>query len=57
MGLGLGTARDNQVFVGLNTLLRGGSKKKTIESVIMVIPRRSRVKEARSIWSLILKIV
>ena len=31
--------------------------KKPIESVIMVIPRRNKVEEAQSIWSLILKIV
>ena len=31
--------------------------KKTIESVIMVIPRRNKVEEAQSIWSPILKIV
>ena len=31
--------------------------KKKIESVIMIIPHRNRVEEARSIWSLILKIV
>ena len=30
---------------------------KKIESVIMVIPRQNKVKEARFIWSLILKIV
>ena len=35
----------------------GRLEKKPIESVIMVIPRRNKVKEARSIWSLILKIV
>ena len=37
--------------------VREGFKKKPIESVIMIIPRRNKVKEARSIWSLILKIV
>ena len=31
--------------------------KKNIESVIMIIPRQNRVKEAGSIWSLKLKIV
>ena len=31
--------------------------KKTIKFVVMIISCRSRVKEARSIWSLILKIV
>ena len=39
------------------TLAREGFNKKTIESVIMIISRRNKVKEARSIWSLILKIV
>ena len=38
-----------------NFLTKGRLKKKTIESVI--IPRRNRVKVARSIWSLILKIL
>ena len=31
--------------------------KKPIEPVIMIIPRPNKVKEARSIWSLVLKIV
>ena len=38
------------------TLGREGFNNKTSESVIMIIPCRNKVKEARSIWSLILKI-
>ena len=34
------------------TLVREGFQKKTIKSVIMIIPRRNMMKEARSIWSL-----
>ena len=32
------------------------ASKKAIESVIMIIPRRNKVKEARSMWSHILKL-
>ena len=35
----------------------GKAKKKPIGSVIMIIPHRNKVKETRSIWSLMLKIV
>ena len=38
-------------------IVREGFRKKITESVIMIIPRRNRVKDARSIWSLISKIV
>ena len=39
------------------TLVRESFQTKTIKSVIMIIPCRNKVKEARSICSLILKIV
>ena len=39
------------------TNFKGRLFPKTIESVIMIITRQNRVTEARSIWSLILKIV